>query len=249
MQLRPSAAQSLILLSLAALFAWLGQWQLERKQQKEELLELYANAPQFEYPQVDGLNLPYARVQLTGQYDRNWQLLVDNKVFNGRAGVHVLTLFHPTFGKPVLVNRGWLPLGPDRSILPDVPTPENRTQISGMLVNPSEDGVRIGEPQKLAGLAMPMLVTYLSMSEVSSALDGKVSQQLLQLDARDTSGFQDRGWKPTVMMPAQHGAYALQWFSLSLAIVVIWFTLSWRRGRQPHPGEDSGAQHVKQEQS
>lgn len=249
MQLRPSAAQSLILLSLAALFAWLGQWQLERQQQKEQLLELYENAPQLEYAQVDRLNLPFARVQLTGRYDRNWQLLLDNKVFNGRAGVHALTLFHPKFGKPVLVNRGWLPMGPDRRILPHVPTPADHTQISGILVNPSEDGVRIGEPEKLDGLAMPALVTYLSMREVSSALEGNVSQQLLQLDAKDTSGFQDRDWKPTVMMPVQHGAYALQWFSLSLAIVIIWFTLSWRRGRQPYPGEDSGANGVQREQS
>jgi surfeit locus 1 family protein len=244
MQLRPSAAQSLVLLSMAALFAWLGQWQLERKQHKEQMLELYANAPELDYAQADELNLPYARATLNGQYDRNWHLLVDNKVFKGRAGVHTLTLFHPTFSKPVLVNRGWLPWGPDRGVLPVVPTPENRIQISGMFVNPSEDGVRIGKPEKLSGLAMPALVTYLSMSEVDSALDGNVSQLLLQLDAKDASGFQDREWKPTVMMPAQHGAYALQWFSLSLAIAIIWFTLSWRRGRQSRPGEDNGATDV-----
>ena len=245
MQLRPSAAQSLVLLSMAALFAWLGQWQLERKQQKEQMLELYANAPELEYARADDLELPYARARLSGHYDRDWHLLVDNKVFQGRAGVHALSLFHPTFGKPVLVNRGWLPWGPDRSVLPAVPTPDNQVQISGMLVTPSEDGVRIGEPEQLAGLPMPALVTYLSMHEVASALDGNVSQQLLQLDATDESGFQDRNWKPTVMMPTQHGAYALQWFSLSLAIAIIWFTLSWRRGRQSRRDDaSSGASDV-----
>ncbi len=246
MHLRPSAAHSLILLPLAALFVWLGQWQLERKVQKEQMLSLYENAPKLDYAQVGELNLPYARVQLDGHYDPNWQLLVDNKVFNGRAGVHVLTLFRPSFGKPVLVNRGWLPMGADRSILPEVPTPADRIQISGMLISPPEDGVRIGEPERLDGPGQPRLVTYLVMSEVASALDGNVSQQLLQLDATDVSGFEDRNWLPTVMMPAQHAAYALQWFSLSLAIVIIWFTLGWRRAHPPHSGDDQSSRDNQQ---
>jgi len=241
MHLRPSAAHSLILLPLAALFVWLGQWQLERKLQKEQMLGLYKNAPELDYAQAVQLNLPYARVRLDGHYDPSFQLLVDNKVFNGRAGVHVLTLFRPAFGKPVLVNRGWLPLGADRSMLPKVPTPADRVQISGILINPPEDGIRIGKPESLNGPGQSRLVTYLVMSEVASALEGNVSKQLLQLDAMDASGFEDRNWRPTVMMPAQHGAYAMQWFSLSLAIVIIWFTLGWRRGRPQRPGDDQGA--------
>jgi cytochrome oxidase assembly protein ShyY1 len=249
MHLRPSAVQSVILLCLAALFAWLGQWQLERKHQKEDLLDQYAKAPEIEYAQEGQSNLSYAHVKLSGNYDPSWQLLLDNKVFQGRAGVHVLTLFRPAFGRPLLVNRGWLPLAPDRSKLPEINTPKDRIEISGVLVTPAEDGVRIGEPENLSGLRGPRLITYLEMGEVQSALGGNVSPQLLQLDANDNSGFQDRDWHPTVMTPAQHGAYALQWFALSLAIVTIWFTLSWRRGRRINSSENSDANGVQQKTS
>ena len=33
------------------------------------------------------------------------------------------------------------------------------------------------------------------------------------------------------MEPATHGAYALQWFSLAAAAVVIWLLLGLRRGK------------------
>ncbi len=238
MHLHPSASLSLILLPLAAFFVWLGLWQLDRKHEKEQMIDQYQNAPLLEYASPGEFNPHYARVQLTGQYDPNWQLLLDNKVFKGRVGVHVLTLFRPSFGKPVLVNRGWVPLGPKRGNLPEIPTPTEQVQISGMLIKPAEDGIRLGAPEKLVGPGQAQLVTYLVMSEVASALDGRVAQQLLQLDATDASGFEDRNWQPTVMMPAQHGAYALQWFSLSLAIVIIWFTLGWRRGASHRLSKD-----------
>jgi surfeit locus 1 family protein len=235
-----------VLLPLAALFIWLGQWQLDRKQQKEQMMGLYESAPELEYAQADKLNQPYARIQLTGRYDPNWQLLLDNKVLNGRAGVHVLTLFRPAYGKPILVNRGWLPLGPDRSIFPEIPTPTGDIHISGMLINPAEDGVRIGEPEKLHGVSERRLVTYLAMSEVSTAFNGNVSQHLVQLDATDESGFAGRDWQPTVMLPAQHGAYAVQWFSLAVAILIIWFTLSWKRLPPLHYGEGPNASNGRQ---
>ena len=122
MRFRPSFTLSLILIMLASLFLWLGMWQLDRKAEKELLFERFATAPTLGLEQALADEHEFARVEAFGRYDTTRHLLVDNRIWNGRAGVHVLTPFQLTDGRWLLVNRGWLPLPPDRSSLPDVPT-------------------------------------------------------------------------------------------------------------------------------
>ena len=43
-------------------------------------------------------------------------------------------------------------------------------------------------------------------------------------------GFEDRQWKAAVMPASTHGAYAVQWFALAAAAIVIWLTLGYRAG-------------------
>jgi len=230
---RPSIRLSLVLLVLCLLFMSLGLWQLERKSEKEILFRQFAEAPALSLPQALSQKALYARVEAYGHYDPKRHILLDNRILNGRAGVHVLTPFVFQDGREILVNRGWLPLPPSRRPFPAIPTdPELRT-ISGILNKPSTGGPRVGEPDVLVGDQWPQLVTYLDLHTVGSALGVSLEPWLLQLDAADASGFEDRQWKVAVMGPEVHGAYAVQWFGLALAAVVIWIILGIRRGIEP----------------
>jgi cytochrome oxidase assembly protein ShyY1 len=99
-------------------------------------------------------------------------------------------------------------------------------------------GIRLGEPDRIGNLEKPQLITYLDFEAISRTRGGSLSPRLILLDAADETGFSGRDWKPSVMMPAQHGAYAAQWFGLAIAITVTWVALAWRRGQEHRQSPD-----------
>jgi len=232
MQFKPSPGLSISLIAIAIAFVWLGNWQLERRAEKQNLLDQFENAPMLSMEKALQQDNRFSRVQAYGRFDDTRHVLLDNKILNGRAGVHVLTPFVLNNGTTVLVNRGWLPLPPDRRHLPPVPTEHSLRTINGILKKPTTDGPRLGKPDELVTDEWPQLVTYLELETVSDALGAPLSPWLLQLDPAEPGGFEGRQWKAAVMGPEVHAAYAFQWFALSLATMIIWLTLGVRRAQQ-----------------
>jgi surfeit locus 1 family protein len=242
MRLRPSATLNLTLLPLVCLGCWLGFWQLDRMHEKQELMDQFENAPEMRLQQAIAEKRQFAHVRVSGHYDTAWHLLLDNKTLQGRVGVHVLTLLNPDEGPSILVNRGWLPLPPDRRSLPEIATPAYPVAITGILNLPVADGIRLGEPERLDSLDGPKLVTYLDLNSLVPLLENELSPWLILLDANDPSGFSGREWQPAVILPAQHGAYAVQWFAMALALTIIWLTLGRQRWHRINPANRSGSQ-------
>jgi len=241
MRFRPSLTLSLILITLCALFLRLGMWQLDRKAEKEALFERFATAPSLGLGQALADGLEFARVEAYGRYDAKRHLLLDNRIWNGKAGVHVLTPFQLSDGRWLLVNRGWLPLPPDRSSLPDVPTDPVARTIRGRLAPPPAAGPILGDADVLVSSRWPQLMTYFDLNGAGAALDIPLQSWVVQLDADDPSGFGDRQWSPAVMEPAVHGAYAFQWIALAVTALTIWVFLGLRRGHQL--GDRNAAPH------
>jgi len=232
MHFKPSFALSLTLVILAAVFLRLGLWQLERKAEKTALFERFENAPSMSIEEAlaDGIEL--ARIQAFGRYDAQRHVLLDNRIWQGRAGVHALTPFQLADGRWLLVNRGWLPLSPDRLSLPEVPTDSAARSIRGRLVSPVAGGPKLGAADVLVSDHWPQLITYLDLADVSAALSERLQPWIIQLDADDPSGFADRQWSAAVMEPARHAAYAIQWLALCATALIIWVALGIRRGAQ-----------------
>ena len=238
MQFKPSLGLSVSLIAIAVACMWLGNWQLERKKEKQILFDRFENAPMLSIEQALKQDKRFSRVQAYGHFDNTRHILLDNKIFNGRAGVHVLTPFILKSGVTILVNRGWLPLPPDRRYLPLVPTDHSLRTINGILKKPTTDGPRLGKPDELDPDRWPQLVTYLELETISDALSTSLAPWLLQLDPADPGGFEDRQWKAAVMGPEVHAAYAFQWFALALATMIIWLTLGVRRAQQQQSSKD-----------
>jgi surfeit locus 1 family protein len=145
--------------------------------------------------------------------------------------VHVLTPFRLAGGGHLLVNRGWLPMPADRRSLPGFETDAAERTIRGVLRQPPAGGPRLGEADDLRADQWPQLVTYLDPDRIAEVMGLDLPPRILHLDAADSSGFAGREWQAAVMRPAVHGAYALQWFALAAAALVIWIVLGVRRGR------------------
>ena len=231
MPFKPSIKLTLLLLALMLGFLRLGWWQTERKAEKEQLFVQFDNAPVLGMEQALEQGALFARVEARGHYDAERHVLLDNKILNGRAGVHVLTPFNLDDGTRILVNRGWLPIPPDRRSLPEISGNSENRVITGILNQPPAGGPRIGDPDVLVTDQWPQLVTYLELDAVANALGTRLEPWILQLDSGDTSGFEGRQWKAAVMEPEVHGAYALQWYALAAAALIIWITLGVRRAQ------------------
>jgi len=240
MSFKPSIKLTLVLFALALVFMRLGWWQIERKAEKEMLFEQFENAPVLSLSEAMKQEELFARVGVGGRYDTERHILLDNKIHNGRPGVHVLTPFILEDRTQILVNRGWLPLAADRRSLPQFDTDGRDRVISGILNRPSIGGKRLGEADIVKADGWPQLVTYLDIETVGEAMQVSLEPWLLQLDAGDDSGFEDRQWQAAVMAPEVHGAYALQWFSLAAAALVIWIILGVNNARSKQTRTQAG---------
>ncbi len=229
---KTSLGLTLLLLVPVLVFGRLGLWQLERKAEKEQMFEAFEYAAFMPVEQAMLREELFARVEASGRYDASRHILLDNKILEGRAGVHVLTPFYLRDGTVVLVNRGWLPMAADRLTYPAVPTSEAARSIRGRLNVIPTDGLRIGEADVLEATRWPQLVTWLDPDLIGNALGERLAPWLVQLDAGDPTGFEGRHWRAAVMGPEVHGAYAFQWFSLMAAAFIIWLVLGFRRARQ-----------------
>lgn len=226
---RPGWALTAVLAALATVFLLLGNWQRDRAQGKDLSQAAFDTAPLV--TNLGGRPPDWTRARLAGRLDPERHLMLDNKLFRGRAGVHVLTPFETRSGDWVLVNRGWLPLPPDRGTLPAVPTPEGDTELLGRLAPISQPGVQLGEPVALQPDHWPQLMVYPDWARIEAALGRPLHRQVLYLDADHSAGFEGRNWTPFTMGPDRHRAYAVQWYGLAITALVIWLILGFRAGR------------------
>ena len=226
-------APTLAYLCLLPLLIALGIWQLGRSEEKRIFLkqqeqglassEIIQLSTAIE-DNVDALR--YKKVQATGHYDQAHQFLIDNQISAGKAGYFVLTPFVlQGETKAVLVNRGWVPLNQDRSVLPDVQIKNEQTVVRGRINRFPSVGI------KLAGAEIPT-EGWPSVLQVvdSQVLAKKLAYSLfpfqIELDKDLPEGFKREWQTTTIMLPEQHTAYAIQWFALAftLTLLFIWYS-------------------------
>lgn len=234
-EFRPGLWPSVVTLLLLALLLALGMWQLQRAEQKRALLDAYAARPTDEAVQLaagfePGPEWRYRRAAATGHYDAAHQFLLDNRVYQGRVGYHVLTpLQLESSDYVVLVNRGWVPQGATRAELPVIPAPSDRQQLVGLIDLPPDKVFALGEGED-RDPGWPKVLQRVRLQLQAEQLDRKLLPLILLLADDQTGGFV-RDWKPVVFGPERHVGYAVQWFSLALALTVIYLGVNLRRVR------------------
>src|SRR5579872_13748 len=120
----------------------LGFWQLSRAEYKQALHEQREKAQsRGGLTAQDLLSLPssnlkawqFQPVLLKGSYLNQYTILLDNKTNNGQAGYHVIVPVALNENTLILVDRGWIPLGPSRAILPQPKPVIGEVTIEGYL--------------------------------------------------------------------------------------------------------------------
>lgn len=231
----PRAWAAAATLVVVAACVALGGWQLRRGQEKQALVAAFADgtATSIELQDVvtvDGLPR-YQHVRTTGAYDGTHQVLIDNMPSQaGKPGYRVLTPFRREGSDALLlVDRGWVPLGTSRSVLPAVSVPPGHRAVSGRLDTLPEPGVRVGTAGVPGDRSWPRVLNFPRQQDVEQALGERVESRILLLDPAEPDGY-ERVWRPAMRFgPERHLGYAVQWFALALAVLVAFVALSLRR--------------------
>ena len=206
----------------------LGVWQLSRSEEKAQLLARQEAATHAEVidlnrqAPLDSEAVRYQKVSATGHYDGEHQFLVDNQILEGKPGYFVLTPFLLDSGGAVLVNRGWLALGKDRTVFPDVSIKQPAQHILGRINHFPAVGIKL-KGAEIPTNTWPALVQIVDSEVLSAKLARQLYDFQIELDADQVEGYQ-RLWKiNTIISPEKHIVYAVQWFGLALTLTALFF--------------------------
>lgn len=191
----------------------LGLWQLARAQEKQALLDI-EQVTITTLSQVKADNLHH-QVSLQGSFDNQQPILLDNQINHKRIGYHLYLPFHSD-ENTILVNLGWLAASPSRQVLPEIPKFTGLYHLNGTLSAPQGSPWLLGDNIS-ASKDNVLLVQRTDILQLQSYLDTPLKPLLLQLEHNSTVGF-SKTWQITVMPPAKHIAYAVQWFALAFAL-------------------------------
>jgi surfeit locus 1 family protein len=234
LQLRAGLWPTLATLALLPLLIALGMWQLDRAAQKQQLQAEFDRRQQeppvqlfsvLEHPEA----LRFRRVIARGHYEPQHQILIDNRVHLGQAGYHVLTPLRLGEGSVrVLVNRGWVPLGQDRTVLPALATPQGMVEVTGLAAVPHTQGFHLGGA-KPPGEGWQTVWQYIDLDVYRSSVAFPVQPIVVLLDPENPYGGYVRQWARLDAGIATHQGYAFQWFSLAVALAGIYILLNTRK--------------------
>lgn len=227
---KPGLVPTLLVLLLMPIFIRLGFWQLERAEQKQGIQRDYerrARLPAFQLePRVSaGEELEYRRIYVSGQFDNQHQILIDNKIHNGKVGYYVITPLRMTESDQyVLVNRGWLPAGQFRHELPNIDVTEKLVTLHGVLVRPRRDIFMISAKNR-ENDRWPLRMQWLDKEEVAKLSGLNLYPFAILMDADGASGY-IREWGSVNLDPNKNTSYAMQWFSFAVVLLLIYLVVN-----------------------
>jgi len=243
-EFKPGLWPTLATLVLLPVLVGLGVWQLDRATWKQGLVD--AQEASVHLAPVDlgwllesGNLAAFRPVGVRGRYDLAHQVLLDNRLYQGHAGYHVLTpLQLPDGESVVLVNRGWVPTGPDRAVLPELPGPAGPVAVDAVTSLPPENPFRLGDIEETHA-GWPKVVQQLDLAQLEQLLETRLLPVILLLDESNEHGFV-REWQPVYeVTPDKHRAYAMQWFTLAVVLLLIYIGVNSKRISEKSLREDN----------
>ncbi len=230
----------IVALVLIALGCALGTWQLQRMHQKEAMLASVATVLRERTPQPLAFASDEARAQTydwaagEGRFLPQPAWLLDNQQREGRPGVRVFRMFQPAGNAmPLLVEMGWLPVGPARQMPVVGAAPAGVIAIRGLLLPPPSGGLLAGAESRTSdGEHLLIAIDPARIADHSGV--ARIAPRVLRLDPDLPLGHtRDLNVLPNTLPPERHLGYAVQWFALAAAVLIIAVLLTLRHRRRP----------------
>lgn len=208
----------------------LGFWQTARAIEKEQRLSRISDYKSQDALSLDEVlslqssneNINDLPVKIQGAFNDEKVFLLDNQTHNGRLGYRVLQGITDN-DRAVLVNLGWIEGFIDRSKLPEITPVSGAQKITGH-VRLIEHGIVLSE-ENYKNPSWPLRIQRIEIDKFSRFFAQKLLPFVIYLDTKESLGF-EKNWRPIVMPPEKHRAYAFQWFSLATAWMLLMISAS-----------------------
>jgi surfeit locus 1 family protein len=219
----------------------LGAWQVQRLFWKQGLIENRVTksraAPLTALPgSFDPAIHAFRRVEVKGRFLHDKELYLGARSMNGNLGFHVMTPLRLADGSHLLVNRGWIPSSLKTPALRAAGQLTGEVTVRGYLRGDQKQAwfTRDNNP----AVNMWYFVDVPAMA-AASGLKG-VRPYYVEAARADIPGGYPLGGQTRLTLHNDHLQYAITWFSIAIAGMVIWYL--WHRRREREDGAaDSSA--------
>jgi cytochrome oxidase assembly protein ShyY1 len=243
---RRSVTLMLVAIAVAGVCVPLGFWQLSRLHERNAF-EAAVRAGLASTPQpiasvltssdVDVDAVRYLRVEATGTFDPEREVILYGRGLGEREGHHVLTPLVMADGVAIVVDRGWVPFEDDTPPVAEATPPRGEVTVTGVLI-PSEGGL----PGDGGGPPVEQL-THANLAQLAAQLPYRIEPVWLLLQRQSPPSASLPTPAPFVLPGAPpHLSYAIQWFVFATIAVVGAAILVRRKDRRepattdPEPG-------------
>ena len=198
----------------------LGFWQLDRAEEKREIIANYD-----ELLTSEPINLNVKTIY------KNWQpittigrfkdivIFEDNAILSGRAGFKIYHLFENGDGSYVFVHRGFIERNMVKNNLPLINTPKGKQSLEGSVLI-KEDNSFVQDIEESDTRIIQEFNIERLINKFPILKDRYLHPFLFNLDIRDNKKFLAIE-KPVNMAASKHIGYAIQWFGLCIALIIL----------------------------
>jgi len=231
-QFKPPIWACLLTLLTVASFLSLSNWQLNRAEDKREIIAWFEQESEpVEVRRLDALDdlPPYAPVVLVGEFLDQRQLLLENMLREGTPGYHVWTPLRLVEDDHLLiVDRGWIA---ETDAPPDAPESSQR-RVVGQLNTLPEPGMRLSAPMPEG--EWPRRIYFPTQEDLVDQLGEPVYDGRVMMDPEESPGYR-RDFDPINMPPERHLGYAFQWAALATAVFILFLVVNFKRVNRNEP--------------
>lgn len=224
-----------------AVLLWLGNWQLERREWKHELMarieERAALAAQAmpdarSWPGLDLDLWEYRPVWAEGRFEHDAEAhvftsLSDPRGALGGSGYWVMTPLRLASGAAVIVNRGFVPLALKEPATRRAGQVEGEVEVAGLVREPQAAGPFVPDPDIAGNIWYARDIGAIADAQVS----GDVAPFFIDAEASDRYPV-PQGGETRLELSDPHLGYAVTWFGLAGALGVVYLALCSARLRQ-----------------
>lgn len=198
----------------------LGFWQLDRAEEKREII---ANYDELLTSEPINLNVKtiyknWKPITTIGRF-KDIVIFEDNAILSGRAGFKIYHLFENGDGSYVFVHRGFIERNMVKNNLPLINTPKGKQSLVGSVLIKEDNSFVQDIEESDARIIQEFNIERL-INKFPILKDRYLHPFLFNLDIRDNKKFLAIE-KPVNMAASKHIGYAIQWFGLCIALIIL----------------------------
>ena len=208
----------------------LGTWQVQRLHWKEGLIAerqgaLHAAPVPLPSTLSDARGLEFHPVKAEGEFLNQDELYLNAQSLRGEQGFHIITPFRLVDGAILLVDRGFVPTDRAAPATRQAGELQGRVIVTGLLRLPEGSGwfTPDNEPQRNSWfwIDLPAMAKAAGLAQVLPFY--------VDADATPNPGGWPQGGQTITDLPNNHLQYAITWYALALALVVVYIRFARRR--------------------